>query len=194
VKGLPDPSTEPQAFERAAIGAIPRFIQKTNGKALVLFTSHQMMEAATFSLEPWFRSEKITLLSQSHNTPRDRLLKQFRADTYSVLFGTDSFWQGVDVPGEALSNVIITKFPFDFPTQPLLEARLEEIKRKGGSPFRDHQLPEAVLKFKQGVGRLIRSKSDKRIVVILDPRLLTKPYRDDFLLSMPPCRTLVERV
>lgn len=145
-------------------------------------------------LQPWFRREKITLLSQSSDTSRDTLLKQFRTDVDSVLFGTDSFWQGVDVPGEALSSVIITKLPFDFPTQPLFEAQLEEIKRKGGNAFRDHQLPEAVLKFKQGVGRLSRSKSDKGIVVILDPRVLTKPYGKEFLLSLPACRTLIEEI
>ena len=111
-----------------------------------------------------------------------------------MLFGTDSFWQGVDVPGEALSSVIITRLPFDVPTQPLLEAQLEEIRRKGGNPFLDHQLPEAVLKFKQGIGRLIRSKSDSGITVILDPRVLTKPYGKDFLLSMPACPPLVEEI
>jgi ATP-dependent DNA helicase DinG len=190
-KGLPDPSSESKAFESAAIEAIPRFIQKTQGKALVLFTSHQMMEVATRSLAPWFQREKITLLSQSSGTSRDKLLNRFRSETDSVLFGTDSFWQGVDVPGEALSNVIITRLPFDVPTQPLLEAQLEEITRKGGNRFLDHQLPEAVLKFKQGVGRLIRSKTDQGIIVILDPRVLTKPYGKDFLLSMPACRTLL---
>lgn len=194
VKGLPDPASESAAYENAAINCIPKFIQKTHGKALVLFTSHRMMEAATRSLEPWFQREKITLLSQSSGFSRDKLLNRFRSETDSVLFGTDSFWQGVDVPGEALSNVIITKLPFDFPMQPLLEAQLEAITRRGGNPFRDHQLPEAVLKFKQGVGRLIRSKSDTGIIVILDPRVLTRPYGKDFLLSIPACRTLIEEI
>ncbi len=194
VKGLPDPSSETKAFESAAIDAIPNFIQKTQGKSLVLFTSHRMMEAATRVLGPWFQRERITLLSQSSGTSRDKLLKRFRTEIDSVLFGTDSFWQGVDVPGEALSSVIITKLPFDVPTQPLLEAQLEEITRKGGDRFLDHQLPEAVLKFKQGIGRLIRTKTDRGIIVILDPRVLTKPYGKDFLLSIPACRTLVEEI
>jgi ATP-dependent DNA helicase DinG len=194
VKGLPDPSSDSKAFEIAAIQSIPQLIRKTQGKAFVLFTSHQMMKAATSSLEPWFRAENITLLSQSSGTPRDKLLKRFRSDINRVLFGTDSFWQGVDVPGEALSSVIITRLPFDVPTQPLLEARLEEIARRGGHPFLDHQVPEAVLKFKQGVGRLIRSKSDQGIIVILDPRVLTKPFGKEFLHSLPPCRTLVEEI
>jgi ATP-dependent DNA helicase DinG len=108
VKGLPDPSSESEAYEGAAIQAIPQFIQKTQGKALVLFTSHKMLSAATRALAPWFRGQKITLLSQSSGTPRDKLLRRFRSDINSVLFGTDSFWQGVDVPGETLSSVIIT--------------------------------------------------------------------------------------
>jgi ATP-dependent DNA helicase DinG len=194
VRGLPDPSNQPKAYEDAAIQAIPRFVRKTEGKALVLFTSRQMMKAATRSLEPWFRGEKIILLSQSSGTPRNKLLNKFRSDTNSVLFGTDSFWQGVDVPGEALSSVIIAKLPFDVPTQPLLEARLEEIARRGGGRFQDHQVPDAVLKFKQGVGRLIRSQTDSGLIVILDPRVLTKPYGEDFLLSIPACRTFVEEI
>ena len=152
------------------------------------------MAVATLSLEPWFQKEQITLLSQSSGKPRDQLLELFKTDINSVLFGTDSFWQGVDVPGEALSSVIITKLPFDPPTSPLLEARLEEITRRGGNRFRDYQVPEAILKFKQGGGRLIRSKSDHGIVVILDPRVLIKNYGQDFLLSIPACRTILEKI
>jgi ATP-dependent DNA helicase DinG len=109
-----------------------------------------------------------------------------------VLFGTDSFWQGVDVPGESLSNVIITKLPFSVPDRPLLEARLEAIRRRGGNPFVEHQVPEAVLKLKQGFGRLIRSRDDRGIVVILDPRVLTKPYGRTFLDALPDCPRSVD--
>jgi ATP-dependent DNA helicase DinG len=193
-EGLPDPATDSPAFEQAAIRSIPHFILKTQGKALVLFTSHQMMDEATRLLGPWFQGEGITLLSQSSGIPRDKLLEHFKSDVDSVLFGTDSFWQGVDVPGAALSSVIITRLPFDAPNHPLLEARLERVTQRGGDRFRDHQVPEAILKFKQGVGRLIRSKSDQGIIVILDPRVTTKSYGREFLRSIPSCHTVTERV
>ena len=111
-----------------------------------------------------------------------------------VIFGAESFWQGVDVPGEALSNVIIVKLPFSVPTHPLLEARLEAIRQRGGNPFVDYQVPEAVIKLKQGFGRLIRTKRDSGIVVILDPRVWSKPYGRTFLNSLPDCPRVVESI
>ena len=108
------------------------------------------------------------------------MVEAFKADVNSVIFGADSFWQGVDVPGEALSNVIIVRLPFSVPSHPLLEARLEEIRNRGGNPFVEYQVPEAVIKLKQGFGRLIRTRTDRGIVVILDPRVLTKPYGRTF--------------
>jgi len=124
--------------------------------------------------------------------PRSKMVEAFKSDVDSVIFGADSFWQGVDVPGEALSNVIIVRLPFSVPSHPLLEARLEDIRKRGGNPFVEYQVPEAVIKLKQGFGRLIRSKRDRGIVVILDPRVLTKPYGRTFLNSLPDCPRILE--
>lgn len=193
-RNLPDPSEQSAAFERAAIQAIPHYLEKTQGKAFVLFTSYRMLEAAATALTPWFAQRKIALFAQSEGMPRSKMVEAFKADVNSVIFGADSFWQGVDVPGETLSNVIIVRLPFSVPSHPLLEARLESIRQRGGNPFVEYQVPEAVIKLKQGFGRLIRSKSDRGIVVILDPRVLTKPYGRTFLSSLPECPRSIEDV
>lgn len=193
-RNLPDPTERSVDYERAAIRAIEYYLEKSNGKAFVLFTSYRMLEAAARALTPWLASRNIALFAQSDGMPRSRMLEAFKADVNSVIFGAESFWQGVDVPGEALSNVIITRLPFSVPSHPLLEARLEDIRRRGGNPFVDYQVPEAVIKLKQGFGRLIRSRSDRGIVVILDPRISTKPYGRTFLSSLPSCPRVVEKL
>jgi len=185
-KGIPEPS-EGQRFQEALESWIQRFVGMTKGKAFVLFTSRAMLRKTAEGMAGWFEEQGIRLLVQDKGNSRTRLLKEFKEDRDSVLFGTDSFWQGVDVPGEALSNVILTRLPFSVPDEPLFEARCERIKEKGGEPFRELQLPEAILKFRQGVGRLIRSREDRGQIAVLDGRILSRTYGKSFLKILPEC-------
>lgn len=181
---LPDPR-DAEAFESALPDAVLRHVERTRGHAFVLFTSYQSLERCHAACASALIQSGYVVLRQGEGMPRGRMLEEFRAAPSAVLFGTDSFWQGVDVPGEALQNVIITRLPFSVPTHPLQQARTEAIQQRGGSAFGEYALPQAILKLKQGFGRLIRTRTDTGVVVVLDKRLVTMRYGKQFLAALP---------
>jgi ATP-dependent DNA helicase DinG len=179
-------------YEKTLKKKIEEGILKTGGGALVLFTNIKLMKNMFGQISNSMRGKDIEFYAQGEGLPKMKLLKEFGDDLNAVLFGVDSFWMGIDIPGDSLRNVIITKLPFEVPDHPITEARLELIQKRGGNPFMDYYLPGAILKFKQGVGRLIRNKTDVGIINILDSRILHKFYGKLFINSLPECEVIVE--
>jgi ATP-dependent DNA helicase DinG len=185
---LPLPSHD--TFIAAACTSILTAIEASQGNAFVLFTSYSMLLTCYEKLATQLQQGRYHPCKQG-DAPRHALLKQFRSTNRSVLFGTDSFWEGVDVAGEALRCVIIVKLPFKVPSEPIVEARAAAIIARGGNPFIEMSLPQAIVKFKQGFGRLIRQQRDRGCIVCLDSRLITKSYGQQFINSLPPCPVAV---
>jgi ATP-dependent DNA helicase DinG len=182
--GLPDPASA--GYVAAVIDTSLPLIEAARGGAFLLFTSHRALaQGAALLRSRWGGEARYRLFIQGE-TPRERLLQEFRADGNGVLLGTASFWEGVDVKGEALRLVVIEKLPFAPPDDPLVRARIEHLTATGANAFRDYQLPEAALALKQGVGRLIRSEDDHGVVAICDPRLSARAYGRVFLAALPP--------
>lgn len=189
LKKMPQPS-EPGYLDQLEKW-ICHFLDLSDGRAFVLFTSYSQMTSLADKLEDHCDKRGWRLLVQGQGMPRHQMLAEFKNDTHSVLCGTDSFWTGVDVPGESLSNVIITRLPFAVPDHPLTASRIEHLEAQGLNAFTEYSVPEAILKLRQGVGRLIRTAKDRGICAILDNRIITKPYGRAFLASLPECPTEV---
>jgi len=179
---MPEPNRP--GFIEHAVDQIEQLLEASRGRAFLLFTSYANMERVHDAL---LRFDRWPLLLQGEGS-KVALVQRFRETPGAVLCGTTSFWHGVDVPGEALSLVVVDKLPFDVPSDPLIAARIDRIRDQGGNPFGEYQLPLAVLELKQGLGRLLRSCSDRGVLAALDPRLTTRRYGKTFLESLPAYR------
>lgn len=178
-------------FQQYIEMALPRLIQAAAGRTLVLFTSYESLKSAHRTVLASMRGFSGRIMKQGDDD-NSKLLEAFKKENESVLFATDSFWQGVDIPGESLSQVIIVKLPFTVPNDPVFVARAEAIEKRGGSSFMELSVPEAVIKFRQGIGRLIRRSDDKGVVVVLDRRIYEKRYGSVFTANMPECKKVYE--
>ena len=184
-KKVADPSDDFEKFQKQVLSHIRELIDIMQGRTFILFTSYKMLKTIYDELKLNYKS--INLLKQG-DQPRYELLGNFKRNMNSVLLGTNSFWQGVDVPGKALECVVITKLPFSVPDDPIHEARMELIESRNGNPFLEYQVPQAIMMFKQGFGRLIRTKSDMGIVAVLDPRVKIRYYGRLFIDALPECK------
>lgn len=185
------PTPDNIQFQQWVEMALPRLIQAAAGRTLVLFTSYESLKSAHRAAVASLRSFPGRIMKQGDDD-NGKLLEAFKKEKESVLFATDSFWQGVDIPGESLSQVIIVKLPFTVPNDPVFVARAEAIEKRGGSSFMELSVPEAVIKFRQGIGRLIRRSDDKGVVVVLDRRIYEKRYGSLFIATMPECKKMYE--
>ncbi len=186
INDIPEPS-DTNGHQRAVEQALIRLSIATGGRLLALFTSYAQLRRTSTSITPALGEQGILVYEQGEGASPSTLLETFREADKAVLLGTRSFWEGVDIPGDALSVLVIVKLPFDVPSEPIIAARSETFE----DPFNEYQLPEAILRFRQGFGRLIRTQSDRGVVAILDKRILTKRYGRAFLEALPPCNLQV---
>ncbi len=184
---LPEPGKP--GFAEAVREAVEKALLCSQGRSFVLFTSYALLRQVHDEVAPILEAQRLRCLRQGEEN-RHQLLKRFAAEETSILFGTDSFWEGVDVPGRSLEQVIIARLPFRVPTEPVLEARAQAIEQRGGNSFMEYTVPQAVIRFKQGFGRLIRHRNDRGVVLILDTRVVKKRYGKMFLRSLPPARVV----
>ena len=183
---LPEPSEEIEKYASAMARRCGELVEISQGRTFILFTSYALMDQVFDRLQ--YFSGKFSLLKQGE-IPTGQMIRRFK-ETPAVIFGTNSFWQGVDIPGDALKSVIITKLPFDVPSEPLTEARIEDLRRRSIDPFSHYQIPRAIIQTKQGFGRLIRKQSDTGVVSILDSRMIHRGYGKQFLDSLPSCKVV----
>ena len=183
---IPEPSDR-HGHQRAVETGLISICRATGGRALVLFTSYDQLKRTSQAISPILAKHEIQVYEQGEGASAHSLLETFRSADRAVLLGTRAFWEGVDVPGAALSVLVIVKLPFDVPSDPIIAARSETFE----DPFNQYSLPEAILRFRQGFGRLIRTQYDRGVIVILDKRVLSKRYGRMFIESLPQCTTQI---